>query len=281
MKNNLLTRFSSLKFFVLIIVLTSSFVSAVPQAMCVYYGQAMDQYGWPYMSGADVILRSGTNEIARHAIDGSISPGVNFALYVSLDDGASTQPYSDIALEAGDDVTIVVRDSRGEQLIMQTNALPVVGVPGEVILVNVTVGTDSDSDGISDAWEQELVNISTNPAITSIEDVNPEDDYDGDGASNWHEYLSGNFAFLDYDYFFIEKVAYVADRIKLELLSVPGKAYSVAYKTNLMSDTWMDCEFAATETGVAATGLVEGDGDWLSFYVDYTNSTRYFQLKVK
>lgn len=136
------------------------------------------------MNDADVILRSGTNEIARHAINGSISPGINFALYVSLDDGTSATPYSDIALRAGDDIEIIVRDSRGEQSIMRTNSLPVVGTPGEVILVNVTAGTDLDGDGLSDDWERELIAVSTNPAITTIEDVKPEDDYDGDFASN-------------------------------------------------------------------------------------------------
>ena len=246
-----------------------------------YYGQANDEYGWPYVNGADVILRSGTNEIARHAIDGSISPGVNFALYISLDDGSSAMPYSDIALVSGDDITIVVRDERGEQMIMQTNALPAVGVAGEVILVNVTAGVDADADGMSDAWEQELIDYANDPAMTTIEDVLAGDDYDGDGASNWQEYMSGNFAFLDYDYFFIEHATQLPERWQLEMLSVPGKAYSVSYTTNLTSGVWQECEFSPTESGVPSTGPIEGHGDWLSFYVSYTNSFQFFRLNVR
>lgn len=261
------------------IVYPLSFSLAVPQEMCIYYGQALDQYGWPYMNGADVILKSGTNEIVRHTITGSISPGVNFALYVSLDDGNGPEPYSDKALYAGDAIEIVVRDARGEVSIMRTNALPAVGIPGEVILVNVTAGTDSDGDGMSDEWEQELVDMSA--ALNSIEDVNPGDDFDGDGASNLHEFHSGNFAFIDYDYFFIEHIDYLENRIKLELLSVPGKAYYVSSRTNLMIGGWEKHPFSATENGVARVGLIEGDGDWLSFYVDTTNTTRFISLRVQ
>ena len=233
------------------------------------------------MSGADVIMRSGTNEIARHTITGSLKPGVNFALYVSLDDGSEDKPYSDIAIESGDPVTIVVRDADGEHNIMTTNSLPVPEYPGQVIMVNVTAGVDSDHDGLSDAWEQEIVDMSTNPAITSIEDVKPGDDYDGDGASNWEEYRSGNFAFLDYDYLFIEHLLFSGGRMELELLSIPGKAYTVSYTTNLLCGVWHDCELSATDSGPLSRQYLEGDGDWLSFYVDYTNANKFYRIKVK
>jgi hypothetical protein len=261
------------------IVLTSSFSFAgLPQEMCIYYGQAMNQYGWPYLDGADVILKSGTNEIVRHTINGSISPGINFSLYVSLDDGSSVTSYDDKALHEGDPIEIIVRDSRGEQSIMQTN-IPPVGAPGEVIMINVTAATDTDHDGLSDEWEQELVDMSTN--LNSIADVKPNDDFDGDGASNIHEFNSGNFAFLDYDYMFIEKITRKNDRFKFELLSVPGKAYYVSSTTNIMNAVWSDASFATTETGEAKPQLLEGDGDWLSFYIDYPDTRKYFRLNVK
>jgi hypothetical protein len=59
--------------------------AVLPQPMCIYYGQAKDEFGWPYSGShqGDVILRIGTNEITRHHVSGSLSPGVNFALYRS------------------------------------------------------------------------------------------------------------------------------------------------------------------------------------------------------
>ena len=69
--------------------------------------------------------------------------------------------------------------------------------------------------------------------------------------------------------------------MQFEMLSVPGKAYSVASRTNLTSGSWSDCPFSATENGVARIGVIEGDGDWLSFYVDNTNRAKFFDLRVR
>jgi hypothetical protein len=98
---------------VLFLVLSSSFSLALPQAMVIYYGQACNEYGWPYLRDANVILRSGTNEVARHHINGSISPGINFALYVALDDASQSNAYSNIALQPGDPVEIYIQDVAG------------------------------------------------------------------------------------------------------------------------------------------------------------------------
>ena len=37
------------------------------------------------------MLLHGTNQIASQTITGSLTPGVNFALYVHLDDGSTAQ----------------------------------------------------------------------------------------------------------------------------------------------------------------------------------------------
>jgi hypothetical protein len=39
------------------------------------------------------------------------------------------------------------------------------------------------------------------------------------------------------------------------------------------------CTFSTTVDGPLQTGLVEGDGSWLYFYVPYTN--RYMRISVK
>ena len=67
--------------------------AGMPQPSAIYYGQARDEYGWPYREGAVVILRAGTNEIVRHAISGSLAPGINFMLPAPIDDGRDAAPY--------------------------------------------------------------------------------------------------------------------------------------------------------------------------------------------
>lgn len=261
---------------------TVSVLSGLPQPMCVFYGQAKDDYGWPYLSGADVVLRVGTNEYARHSINGSLTPGVNFALYVHLDDGSDAEPYAHYAMNAGDGFEIVVVDGDGEKTIMETNGLPHVGRPGEIIYINVTAGTDSDQDGLPDEWEQYIVDASTNPAISSINDVHGSDDYDGDGSPNDEEYYAGTFAFLDYDYFFAEHMTPVGNgRMMVDFLSVPGKVYAVECATNVATGPWADCEYSETESGELTIGPTEGDGDWLEFFIPVTETNYAFRLTVR
>lgn len=61
---------------------------------------------------------------------------------------------------------------------------------GEV-LTESTGDVDSDSDGLPDAWEQEIVDADPTDLIVDVSDVSPEDDFDGDGISNLQEFLAG------------------------------------------------------------------------------------------
>ena len=47
---------------------------------------------------------------------------------------------------------------------------------------------DRDGDGMGDIWEQTIVDFDTNDVYATIEDIHPEDDFDGDGYSNLQEY---------------------------------------------------------------------------------------------
>ena len=50
---------------------------------------------------------------------------------------------------------------------------------------------DGDGDGLPDAWEQQIIDANSTDGITSIADVLPGDDFDGDGLSNQQELANG------------------------------------------------------------------------------------------
>jgi len=263
------------------LLLPSAGYAGLPQPMCVYYGQAKDGYGLPYLRDADVILRHGTNEIARQTISGSLRPGVNFALYVHLDDGRTATPYSPRALRTGDLVSIVVRDRDGEKTVMEDQVVPPVGQPGDIILRNVTAAEDTDRDGLPDPWEWALIEWSDG-RLRSLADVRGGDDFDGDGMSNWQEYLAGTFPFLDDDYLRIEEWALTTNgHLRLTFLSVAGKSYTPVCATNLTSSVWAPCAFALSDTGPLQTLPAEGNGDWFSLYLPVQEPRRFFKLSVE
>lgn len=255
--------------------------AGLPQPMCIYYGQARDAYGLPYLTNADVILLHGNREIARQTIAGTLAPGVNFALYVHLDDGRSGTTYSPRAIRSGDLVSIVVRDSEGQKEIMENEAVPPVGRPGDLISINATAGTDLDRDGLPDRWEEELI-ASSAGALQTLAEVRASDDFDGDGMSNLEEYRAGTFAFLDYDYLFIEELAFASNqRLRLTFLSVPGKIYTAFCASDLMPGAWEPTPFALSESGPVQVTPVEGNGDWLSLYVPVEAPSRFFRLEAR
>lgn len=257
-------------------------LGGLPQPAVTYYGQAKDGYGWPYTKDATIFLVSGTNRLAEYEINGSLSPGVNFMLTVPLDDGRDTELYSQVAVHTGETVSIVVQDLYGQHTIMESNTVPAIPAQGEVLLINVTAGTDIDHDGLSDAWEQELVNYLMDPAISNIWDIQPGDDPDGDRCSNFHEYISGTFAFLDYDYFYAEMLEPTSNgRVRIEFLSVNGKVYGLEQTTNAMSGVWSGCAYSRTETGELEEGPAEGSGDWFTFYVPLTPTNRILRMTVR
>jgi len=61
---------------------------------------------------------------------------------------------------------------------------------GQISVVSDTE-YDGDSDGMPDAWEQQIVDADLSDNIETIEDVFPDDDFDHDGWSNIQEYLRG------------------------------------------------------------------------------------------
>lgn len=253
--------------------------------MVVYYGQAKDGFGWPYQDGADVILLSGTNEVARHDIDGSLTPGVNFMLQVPIDDGRDDDRYVGTAMRTGEVVSIVVRDSVGQKTIMESNAVPAIPAAGEIVLVNVTAGEDTDGDGLSDDWERELIAWLNDPAFSTIEDIHPGDDADGDGQANEDEYHAGTFAFLNYDFFYAEQFKPAAnDRYYIEFLGIPGKVYRIEdAEIDVVAGgyDWAPCAYALTETGDWQDGPVEGAGDWIRFYVPVPDTDWVWRLVVE
>ena len=52
-------------------------------------------------------------------------------------------------------------------------------------------GTDTDSDGLLDSYEQTIIDADLGDAIYSLDDVLPGDDFDGDGCTNLEEQNDG------------------------------------------------------------------------------------------
>ena len=60
------------------------------------------------------------------------------------------------------------------------------------LLAGGNPGADSDSDGLSDAVEKQIIDSNSRDAIRTLADVKPNEDFDGDGISNLQEFTEGS-----------------------------------------------------------------------------------------
>ncbi len=107
--------------------------------------------------------------------------GILFSLSIKADDDASP----------GEQDIVFVTDSSG---LLNPNALsnsdgsesvsPTL-INGKITILKME---DDDEDGFPDAWEQQIIDADISDSITTIEDVLPKDDFDGDGFTNLAEY---------------------------------------------------------------------------------------------
>ncbi len=256
-------------------------LAGMPEPSCIIYGQARDEYGWPYVANAEVFMVVGDRVVSRCEVAGTLAPGVNFALKVWLQNSYSNAPYVANAVSPGDRFIIKVHANGADRTVMEAPAFPPLPSSGATLNLNATAGEDVDGDGLPDAWESELLGLSGG-RYTTVAQILAGDDLDGDGMSNGDEYTAGTLAYWDRDYFFIEELSAASgNRLELAFLSVLGKSYSLQQTTNLVTGVWQDVAFAQSPQGPQETSICGGTGYMISLFVPATNQVTACRLRVQ
>jgi hypothetical protein len=103
-----------------------------------------------------------------------------------------------------------------------------------VAILSLDVSSDSDGDQMPDSWEQQIVDADPDDGIDSVDDVMAEDDFDGDGLCNEHEYIAGTDpADPDSVFALMEPVRDETGGFTVQWHSVDGKLYTVHRSTSL------------------------------------------------
>jgi hypothetical protein len=133
-------------------------------------------------------------------------------------------------------------------------------------LFNIAAG-DDNHNGIPDAVDQQIVDADPNDELTSIWDVQPGDDFDGDGISNLAEALAGTSP-VDPDSFFAVFAANsstngAGGQFVVRWYSVDGKTYTIHRSTNLVAG------FTMLQSGIAGFAPVNSYTDTVSTAATY------------
>lgn len=223
----------------------------VPQARAyppaphhLFYGLVRDEYGTPLSTGAELILETSSGVQIKGAVISGQGPGVNYNLEVPMDAGIASDLYKPTALRPSVPFRIKVKIGNVTYLpIEMSGNFAQLGQPGRRTLLNLTLGEDSDGDGLPDAWERMI-----NPDLSK---VNPLEDADGDKLNNLQEYLAGTYAFDPQDGFTLKIARFNGEAPVLEFLAIRGRTYTLQGSADLK--TWATLSFRfSTEAGSVA-----------------------------
>jgi hypothetical protein len=236
--------------FLLAAVLLGATARAYPPAPDhVLYGTVRDELGRPLAAGAAVVIvSSAAGEIARTPIARGTEPGANYQVRLPVDLGSMGVAYKPTALLPTSPFTIRVLMGGVVYLPIEVSRVgPTLGQPGKRTHLDLTLGVDSDNDGIPDAWERALIERDSSGRLRTLADIKPGDDLDGDGLTNLQEYLIGTYALDRVDGLALEVLAVENSRARLRFTTVPGRVYTLRSSTNL--NEWSPQTFALSAAG--------------------------------
>ena len=215
----------------------------------VLYGTVRDELGRPLAAGtAVVIVSTAAGVIARTPIARGAEADANYRVRLPMDLGSLGTVYKPTALVPTSPFTIRVLVGNVAYVPIEITRLPpTLGQPGKRTHLDLTLGVDSDNDGIPDAWERALIERDSSGRLRTLADIKPGDDLDGDGLTNLQEYLIGTYALDRVDGLALEVLAVENSRARLRFTTVPGRVYTLRSSTNL--NEWSPQTFALSAAG--------------------------------
>ena len=151
------------------------------------YGMVRDQVGQTLTAeGAEVVLLKEGVEIGRTPITAN-RIDQSYELNVRMDQTRSgTALYSDKAVSVGGQFSLVVEMNGSVFYPIEVSGTLEAGNGGERTRLDLTLGEDSDGDGLPDVWEQwQLYQAGQYPAADGswdLSQISANGDFDGDGA---------------------------------------------------------------------------------------------------
>lgn len=207
------------------------------------YGLVRDEYGSPIQAaGAEVILVTTGGRELKTRITHS-EPGVNYGLEVPMDAGLTSDLYKATAMQPTMPFQMKVIINKVVYLPIELKGKTAqIGEPGRRTRLDLTLGEDSDGDGLPDAWER-MIN-------RDLRKVNPLEDPDQDGMTNLQEYLAGTYALDASDGLALVIRGLHNGEPVMKFTAIRGHSYTLLGSTDFA--TWTPVRFRIPSDGANA-----------------------------
>ena len=264
---------------------TTATTTSVAIAPFTFAGRIVDYMHAAYDADASVEIRLKSADgtlLAKTTTATSGSTVYNYVLYVPV----ATEQASRYAC-VGDSVTFEFVDPKGDVYTgLVASADAVIGNPGTVRRLDVVLATDEDGDGVADQYLSDVKFLMWQAGIEG--DYDPKADYDGDGRTNYEEYLAGTNPCDKSDVFTVRQMALekgVENYVALTITVREGRTYSVVTSDSLASGAvWRPVSFsedagAEPSADYLTTGRMESGTR--TIYVKKDGPQRFYKAKIE
>lgn len=249
------------------------------------FGVVRDQVGATLSAeGANLVLLRDNVEIGRSRIFSQLLGDYNYELNISIDASrASSRNYSNKAVAAGGVFSLVV-ELNGEKFYpIEAAGTLRAGNGGERVRLDLTLGADANHDGLPDAWQEwVLYQAGRRPGQPGwdINLVTKDGDFDGDGISNYDEYIAGTFAGDATERFELRLTGKTATAVTFEFYAITDKVYTIEESADLK--TWTTAAFSTAPGSAAAKTYRATNVGVQNGYLAVTpGAARFYRLTVR
>ncbi|MEQ2007851.1 MAG: hypothetical protein ABMA26_13725, partial [Limisphaerales bacterium] len=207
----------------------TAFPPALPHTI---YGMARDEYGNPLRTNAVIVLTTSAGLSVSARVDPELEPGVNYRLVVPLDSGVKSDAYKTGALQASVPFRIRVTINNATFLPLEmTGDYSLLGQPGKQTRIDLTLGEDTNGNGLPDAWERAI--LAARGWTNSLTDLNANSSPGGNGVTLLQEYVAGTYGFEDANGLSLTITRIEVGAPVLEFLAVRGRNYTILGSADL------------------------------------------------
>lgn len=203
----------------------------------VIHGIVRDEIGDPIsLTSAQVYLEVTPGVQISCQVQNTALAGENYRLVVPMDAGvaAEAQSYKASALRPSTSYRLKVRIGNTSYVpIEMAGNLANLGKPGGDTMLNLTLGVDSDRDGLPDVWERALTQILG--GSLSLAEITPQGDPYHEGISNYERFLLGSSGLEHRQALSLALTRHGVKGPVIEFFASTGKTYVLLGTTDLMN----------------------------------------------
>ncbi len=249
------------------------------------YGLVRDQVGATLrVDGAVISLLSNGVEIGRAVIKSDLQADANYEINIRVDQNrAASRIYSSSAVAAQGLYSLVVVMNGQNFYPIEASGTLRAGNGGERVRLDLNLGADVNQDGLPDAWQEwQLYQAGRRPGTPgwNINLITKTGDFDGDGISNFQEYVAGTFAGDATERFELQITNKTATTVTFGFFAITGKVYAIEESADLR--TWTIVPMATTPDGAAASYYRASAVGVLAAYISApADASRFYRLTVR